>query len=148
MINQAGNDDLTGYLNLFQLMPSSLCPLFNPVHILVTLSKLCEYISSQVHYLPVPLRVLNFSLGSVLIAWRVGSEFRLGFALERVVRSVFCEGCMSSYSSRFLLLPLSLRTIDKVTSTVDVEGTPLASEAVLVKRKLRGCQGRIPWGIP
>ena len=40
------------------------------------------------------------------------------------------------------------RTIDQVTSTVNMKGIPIASEAVLVKGKLRGCLSRIPCEIP
>ncbi len=40
---------------------------------------------------------------------------------------------------------MSNATNDRVASTVNIEGMLLASEAVLVKGKLRGCQGRIPW---
>jgi hypothetical protein len=40
------------------------------------------------------------------------------------------------------------RTIDQVASAVDIEGFPIASEAVLVKGKLSGYHDRILCGIP
>jgi hypothetical protein len=49
-----------------------------------------------------------------------------------------------------MMIPASImgRTIEQVTSTVNVEGLPIASEAVLVKGKLWGCQGHIPCEMP
>jgi hypothetical protein len=40
------------------------------------------------------------------------------------------------------------RTKDQVTSTVNMEGQPFASEAVLVMGKLKEFRGRIPCQIP
>jgi hypothetical protein len=40
------------------------------------------------------------------------------------------------------------RTIGQVMSTADMKGIPIASKAVLIKGKLRGCQYHIPCEIP